>query len=100
MIKSGGINIFASDIEEIFMQHPDVIEAAAIGIPHDKWVETPLLLAIMREGSSTSEAALMAWGNEQLGKWQRVSAVEFRESFPRATHDKVLKRALRDPYWT
>jgi len=99
MIKSGGINVYASDIEEVFMRHPDVVEVAAIGIPHDKWVETPLLLAIMREGSTVTEVQLMEWGNSRLGKWQRVSAVEFRSEFPRATHDKVLKRALRDPYW-
>lgn len=100
MIKSGGINIYASDIEEVFMQHPDVIEVAAIGIPHEKWVETPLLLAIMRDGTTISCDELRKWGNAKLGKWQRVSEVEFRESFPRATHDKILKRALRDPYWT
>jgi long-chain acyl-CoA synthetase len=99
MIKSGGINVYASDIEEVFMQHPDVVEVAAIGIPHDKWVETPLLLAIMRDGATVTPEELMAWGNPRLGKWQRVSAVEYRSEFPRATHDKILKRALRDPYW-
>jgi acyl-CoA synthetase (AMP-forming)/AMP-acid ligase II len=99
MIKSGGINVFASDIEEIFMRHPDVMEATAIGIPDDKWGETPLLLAIMRPGVRTTPEELASWGNEKLGKWLRVSRVEFRTEFPRATHDKVLKRALRDPYW-
>ena len=99
MIKSGGINVYASDIEEVFMRHPDVVEVAAIGVPHEKWVETPLLLAIMRDGATTSDTELMEWGNNRLGKWQRVHAVEFRTEFPRATHDKVLKRALRDPYW-
>lgn len=99
MIKSGGINVFASDIEEVFMKHPQVLEATAIGIPHEKWGETPLLLAIMRKGATISEGELMAWGNGQLGKYQRVSRVEYRTEFPRATHDKVLKRALRDPYW-
>lgn len=100
MIKSGGINIFASDIEDVFMQHPDVVEVAAIGIPHEKWVETPLLLAIIRDGATVSEDELAEWGNARLGKWQRVSRVEFRKEFPRATHDKILKRALRDPYWS
>lgn len=99
MIKSGGINVYACDIEDVFMQHPEVVEVAAIGIPHQRWIETPLLLAIMREGARASQAELMQWGNRRLGKWQRVSAVEFRSEFPRATHDKVLKRALREPYW-
>ncbi|MEX0407298.1 AMP-binding protein [Aquibium sp. LZ166] len=99
MIISGGINVFASDIEEVFMQHPEVKEVAAIGIPHDKWGETPLLLAIMHPGARITEEELAAWGNERLGKFQRVGRCEFRTEFPRATHDKVLKRALRDPYW-
>jgi acyl-CoA synthetase (AMP-forming)/AMP-acid ligase II len=99
MIKSGGINVYASDIEEVFMQHPAVAEVAAIGIPHPRWLETPLLLAILREGHSIQADELREWGNARLGKYQRVSRVEFRSEFPRATHDKILKRALRDPYW-
>jgi long-chain acyl-CoA synthetase len=99
MIKSGGLNIFASDIEDVFMQHPDVSEAAAIGIPHEKWVETPLLLAIMRPNAKTTEEELREWGNSRLGKFQRVSRVEFRPDFPRATYNKVMKRTLREPYW-
>jgi acyl-CoA synthetase (AMP-forming)/AMP-acid ligase II len=99
MIKSGGINVYACDIEEVFMRHPEVQEVAAIGIPHDKWIETPLLLAILREGATITAEELQAWGNAQLGRWQKVHAVEFRSEFPRATHDKVLKRALREPYW-
>ena len=99
MIKSGGINVFAKDIEDVFMSHPQVMEAAAIGIPHEKWVETPLLLAIMRPDATISADELKAWGNAKLGKFQRVDRVEFRDEFPRAGHDKVLKRALRDPYW-
>jgi len=99
MIKSGGINVYASDIEEVFMRHPEVMEAAAIGVPDKKWVETPILLAIMREGATVAADDLKEWGNSRLGKWQRVSRVEFRSEFPRTTHDKVLKRALRDPFW-
>jgi acyl-CoA synthetase (AMP-forming)/AMP-acid ligase II len=99
MIKSGGLNVFASDIEEVFMRHPAVKEVACIGIPHDKWGETPLLLAITKEGQKIGEDELKTWGNDKLSKFQRVSRVEFRTEFPRATHDKILKRALRDPYW-
>jgi acyl-CoA synthetase (AMP-forming)/AMP-acid ligase II len=99
MIKSGGYNIFAADIETVFNKHPDVVETAVVGAPHEKWGETPVLLAIMRAGSMTSEDALMSWGNEQLAKYQRVSKVEFRTAFPRGAYDKVLKRVLREPYW-
>ena len=99
MIISGGVKIYARDVEEVFMRHPNVRDVAAIAIPHEKWGETPLLLVILRPGSATSADELLAWGNEQLGKPQRVSRVEFRAEFPRNTLDKILKRELREPYW-
>lgn len=99
MIITGGVKVYSVDVEDVFMQHPDVQDVAVIGIPHEKWGETPLLLAIMRPGAGMSENELFAWGNERLGKTQRVSRVEFRTSFPRNTLDKILKRELREPYW-
>ena len=98
MIKSGGVNIFAVDIEDVFTSHPDVVEAAAIGVPDPKWGETPVLLAIIRDGSSVSPSELQSWGNARLGKWQRVAKVEYCDDFPRGTYNKVLKRELRDIY--
>jgi long-chain acyl-CoA synthetase len=98
MIKSGGINVFATDIEEVFMRHPQVSEAAAIGVPHEKWIETPILLVILRAGAAITAEELMAWGNDRLGKFQRVTRVEFRTDFPRANYGKVLKRVLRGEY--
>ena len=99
MIISGGVKVYAVDLEQVFMGHPDVLEAAAIGIPHEKWGETPLLLAIMKSSARVSEEELKEWGNKQLGKAQRVSRVEFRSSFPRNALDKIVKRTLREAYW-
>jgi long-chain acyl-CoA synthetase len=98
MIKSGGINVFATDIEDVFMRHPQVKEAVAIGVPHKKWIETPILLVILRDGATVTEEELMGWGNDKLGKFQRVTRVEFRSDFPRANYGKVLKRVLRGEY--
>ena len=101
MIVSGGINVFASDIEEIFIQHPDVKEVAVIAVPHEKWGETPLaLVRTLLPGAAVSEEELKEWANARLAKHQRVSGVEFRdEAFPRNALGKVLKRQLREPYW-
>ncbi|CCW11322.1 class I adenylate-forming enzyme family protein [Rhodococcus aetherivorans] len=100
MIKSGGINIFAVDIEQVFMRHPDVLEVAAIAKPDPKWGETPILIAIPRAGAAISEEELRVWGNEQLSKYQRVSAVIFREYLPRAVYGKIQKEALRREFGT
>ncbi|MEC9152717.1 MAG: AMP-binding protein [Pseudomonadota bacterium] len=99
MVISGGVNIFPIDIEEVFMQHPEVLEVAVIGIPHEKWGETPLLLALMKSGAASAEEEIMVWGNARLAKYQRVSGVEFRKCFPRNAFDKIMKRKLREPYW-
>jgi long-chain acyl-CoA synthetase len=100
MIVSGGINVFASDIEEVIIQHPDVAEAAVIAVPHEKWVETPHALVILRDGAQSVEEDIKTWVNERVAKHQRVSAVEFRtDPFPRNALGKLLKKQLREPYW-
>jgi long-chain acyl-CoA synthetase len=100
MIVSGGYNIFASDIEEVLIQHPDVDDIAVIAVPHEKWGETPLALVKLVRGAGTKADQLKEWVNERVAKYQRVSAVEFQENpFPRNALGKLLKRELRKPYW-
>jgi acyl-CoA synthetase (AMP-forming)/AMP-acid ligase II len=99
MIISGGINIFASDIEDVLTRHPAVQDAIVIGIPHPKWGETPVAMVIAREGESISEEELIAWVNPRLARYQRISRVEFCDDFPRNALGKVLKRELRAPYF-
>jgi acyl-CoA synthetase (AMP-forming)/AMP-acid ligase II len=100
MILSGGQNIFPADIEAVLKEHPAVFDCGVIGIPHDKWGETPLGLVVLRPGHEALEAeALRAWTNERVGKQQRLSRVEFRGELPRNPNGKLLKRELRKDYW-
>jgi acyl-CoA synthetase (AMP-forming)/AMP-acid ligase II len=96
MIKSGGINIYAVDIEEIVSRHPAVSEVAVVGLPHAKWTETPVGVVILRRGASVSAEELLAWTNGQLAKYQRLSAIHIRDDVPRATYGKVRKDRLRE----
>ena len=100
MIVSGGLNVFAVDIENVLREHVDVQDTAVIAVPHEKWGETPLALVIPRPGATISEEQLMAWANDKMAKFQRIGRMEFRtEDFPRNALGKVLKRVLREPYW-
>jgi len=100
MIVTGGANVYASDIEEVLLEHPDVSEAAVIAVPHPKWIETPLALVRPRPGSDPDPEEIKEWLNQRVGKVQRVSAVELRDQeFPRNALGKLLKRDLREPYW-
>lgn len=103
MIISGGFNIYAVDLENVLLAHPAVADAAVIGIPSEQWGETPLGLVVLdpgSKGSEPSEAELLDWANDQLGKAQRLAAIEFRPDLPRSAIGKVLKRELRAPYWS
>ncbi len=99
MIISGGFNIYASDLEDVLLRHEAVADAAVIGVPSERWGETPLGLVVVKADARLTPEALKEWANARLGKTQRLSAVEFRESLPRSTIGKVLKRELRKPYW-
>lgn len=99
MIISGGFNVYAADIEVLLLKHPDVIDAAVIGVPSDQWGESPMALCVRRDGAALSNEALRDWANGQLSKTQRLVAVEFRDSLPRSTIGKIMKRELRAPYW-
>ena len=93
MIISGGYNIYPSDLEAVIAAHPDVVEAAVVGVPSDTWGETPVAFVVLRGGGGE---AVREWTNAQLGKTQRLSAVAVVDALPRSAIGKVLKRELRD----
>ncbi len=99
VIISGGFNVYAADIEAVLAGHPDVVEAAVIAVPSERWGETPLALVVPRPENRTGADELREYCNARLGKAQRVSAVEFRTELPKSPIGKVLKRELRAPYW-
>jgi acyl-CoA synthetase (AMP-forming)/AMP-acid ligase II len=99
VIISGGHNIYAADLEAVLAKHVDVLEAAVIGVPSAEWGETPLALVAARPGRTLDPEALREWVNAQVGKTQRLSAVELRDELPRNALGKLSKKELRAPYW-
>jgi acyl-CoA synthetase (AMP-forming)/AMP-acid ligase II len=93
MILSGGQNIYPADIEAIVREHPAVQEVAVIGVPSEKWGETPLAVVVLKVRATPEE--LVAFTNERVGRQQRISGVVFREALPRNPNGKILKRELR-----
>jgi long-chain acyl-CoA synthetase len=100
MIISGGLNVYPRDIEEVVAQYPEVAEVGVIGIPHPKWGETPLALAVPKFGANPDPEQIKEWANAKLGKHQRLYAVELRDELPRNAIGKILKRELREQYAT
>lgn len=98
MIVSGGMNIYATDLEAVLASHADVAEVAVVGIASPQWGETPLAVVVPKAGRSVDPEALREWANARLGKYQRISRVELRDSLPRGSLDKVVKRELQRLY--
>ena len=96
MIISGGYNIYPSDLEAVMLQHPDVADAAVVGLPSEAWGETPVGFYVPRERADDSADEVLAWVNRQVGKTQRLSALHAVDELPRSAIGKVLKRELRD----
>jgi len=99
MILSGGQNIYPADIEAVLKDHPAVFDCGVIGIPDDKWGETPLGLVVLRSGYvDLPTETLRGWANERLGRQQRLARIEYLAELPRNPNGKLLKRELRKQY--
>ena len=99
MIISGGVNVYPKDIEEVVVQHPAVLETAVLGIPSEKWGETPVAGVILKPGAEADPDEMKTWINDRVGaKFQRVSGVIIMEEFPRNVAGKTLKREMREAF--
>jgi acyl-CoA synthetase (AMP-forming)/AMP-acid ligase II len=100
MIDSGGVKVYPKDVEEVVARHPDVLEVAVFGVPHDKWGETPVAAVLLKAGAVADASALREWINANVAaKYQRVERVLVLDAFPRNAAGKTLKRELRAPFW-
>jgi acyl-CoA synthetase (AMP-forming)/AMP-acid ligase II len=98
VIKSGGEWISSIEIENTAVGCPGVAEAAAIGVPHPKWDERPLLLVVRDPGSRICESEIRAFLAGQMAKWWMPDAIELVAELPHTASGKLSKKDLRDLY--
>jgi fatty-acyl-CoA synthase len=95
VIKSGGEWISSIDIENAALSCAGVQEAAAIGLPHPKWGERPLLVIVRKPGSSVSHADVLAALEDRIARWWMPDDVAFVEEIPHTATGKISKLDLR-----
>jgi long-chain acyl-CoA synthetase len=95
MIISGGYNVYPRDIEEVFFEHPKVMEASAIGVPHHKRGEAVKVFVVLKEGQTATAEELTAYCEGKLAKYKWPTEIEFRDELPKTNVGKVLKKDLR-----
>jgi len=99
MIKTGGLNVYCKEVEEVLSRHPKISEAVIIGVPDEKWGETIKAVVVVKEGQSLSESEVIDFCRAGLASYKKPTSVAFVDSLPKTQFGgKVLKRELRERF--
>jgi fatty-acyl-CoA synthase len=95
VIISGGENISSLEVEGVLMRHPAVQEAAIVGLPDERWGETPHAFVVLREGASASEADIITFARDNLAHFKAPRGATFVSELPKTATGKIQKYVLR-----
>jgi long-chain acyl-CoA synthetase len=100
MIISGGNNVYPREVEEALAEHPAVANVVVLGIPDDYWGEAVHAVVVLERGTHATDQELIDFCGESLAGYKKPKRVEFLEELPVSAYGKVLRRELRDRYWS
>jgi fatty-acyl-CoA synthase len=95
VIISGGENISSVEVEGTLLRHPAVAEVAIVGVPSERWGETPHAFVVLRPGESATEPELIAFVRDRLAHFKAPRAVTFTDELPKTATGKIQKYVLR-----
>jgi fatty-acyl-CoA synthase len=95
VIISGGENISSVEVEGTLLRHPAVQEVAIVGLPDEKWGETPHAFVVLRDGASATEAELITFVRERLAHFKAPRGVTLVDELPKTATGKIQKFVLR-----
>jgi acyl-CoA synthetase (AMP-forming)/AMP-acid ligase II len=96
MIVTGGENVYSTEVENILYAHPAVLEAAVIGIPHEKWGEAVHACVVLKQGIAVSDGELIAFCKKELAHYKAPKTIEFLTALPRTGSGKIYKKGLSE----
>ena len=97
MIISGGENVYPAEVESVLMRHPQIVEAAVIGQPSEKWGESPVAIVVPK-GQDLDAAGVVSFCKDKLARYKQPVSVYFIDQIPRNPSGKILKRVLREKF--
>jgi long-chain acyl-CoA synthetase len=98
MIKTGGENVYSKEVEDVLFAHPDILEAAVIGVPDEKWGEMVKALVVLREGKHATDKDIIAYCKTRLAGFKCPKSVVFVDGLPKTAMGKADKATLRTQY--
>jgi acyl-CoA synthetase (AMP-forming)/AMP-acid ligase II len=101
LIVTGGEKVYCGEVEAIIAQHSAVLEAAVFGIPDPVWGELVMACVVLKPGMVLAADELIAHCRRSLANFKVPRRIDFSKAdLPRSGSGKILKRILREPYWT
>jgi acyl-CoA synthetase (AMP-forming)/AMP-acid ligase II len=98
MIISGGENIYSREVESALAEHPEVADAAVIGVPDPRWLETVKAVVVLKRDAVVTEAELIAHCKTLIASYKCPKSIEFTHELPRLSSGKINKVELRTLY--
>ncbi len=99
MIVSGGENIYPAELERVLAEHPKVFEVAVVGVPDEKWGESPRACVVPRPGQVATIEELVAFCDGKIARYKHPRSLFTLDALPRNSMGKVLRRELREQFW-
>jgi len=99
MIISGGENVYAAEVEAVFLEHPAVSGAALIGKPDEKWGEVGLMVVVTEKGQSATADELITFCRQRLARYKAPKEIIFADELPYSPYGKVEKIKLKEKYY-
>jgi fatty-acyl-CoA synthase len=99
IIIVGGDNVSSTEVEQKLLEHPDAVEVAVVGVPHERLGETPKAFVVLKSGAKWKARELIAFCRERLAAFKCPTAIEFVPSLPKTSTGKIQKFLLREREW-
>ena len=99
MIISGGFNIYPREVEDVLMSHPDIENAAVIGVPDERWGEAVRCFVVPKRGRTINVGELHAYVKDKRGAPWAPKWIDIVERIPVTSLGKVDRKSLREPFW-
>jgi acyl-CoA synthetase (AMP-forming)/AMP-acid ligase II len=96
LIKYKGFQVPPAELEALLLTHPDVADAAVIGVPDEEAGEIPAAFVVLREGKDTTAEEVQAFVAERVAHYKQIRSVTFVDAIPKSPSGKILRRVLRD----
>ncbi|QBJ96382.1 long-chain fatty acid--CoA ligase [Rhodococcus sp. ABRD24] len=100
MIITGGLNVYPSEVEQVLWSDPAIQDCAVVGVPHEDWGEQVVAVVELNEGAALDRQALIRRCKDKLGSYKAPKRIDVVDRLPRSSNGKVLKKDVRESYWS